>query len=122
MDDIVRRSDVVEWLLKRTEMYDEFGHFVSKEKVRKNLEKQISEIPPAQPDRDIPIRPIEVTDRAWSVIGKQAACPTCDYYLGTVAFIGATYKDKRVTYCEMCGQAIDWEKWEFDEGWEFDDE
>lgn len=70
--------------------------------------------PHAQPERDIPIKPIETTDRAWGIPKRQAVCPKCDYYLGHVAFLGG-YKGKRVTYCETCGQAIDWEGWDFDE-------
>ena len=64
--------------------------------------------------RDIPMKPIETTDRAWGIPSKQAVCPKCDYYLGDIAFLG-DYKGKRVTYCETCGQAIDWEGWEFDD-------
>lgn len=69
---------------------------------------------PAQPKRDIPLKPIETADRAWGIPKKQAVCPNCDYYLGHVAFLD-DYKGKRVTYCETCGQAIDWEGWDFDE-------
>lgn len=71
-------------------------------------------LPSAQPERDTPIKPIETTDRAWGIPHRQAVCPKCDYYLGNVAFLG-DYKGKRITYCETCGQAIDWEGWDFDE-------
>lgn len=73
----------------------------------------LRELPPAQPERDIPIKPIETTDKAWGIPRRQAVCPKCDYYLGHVAFLG-DYKGKRITYCETCGQAIDWEGWDFD--------
>ena len=63
----------------------------------------------AQPERDIPIKPIGTTDTAWGIPIRQAVCPKCDYYLGHVNFIGDS---KRITYCETCGQAIDWEGWE----------
>lgn len=76
--------------------------------------KQLDGLPSAQPERDIPIKPIEATDRAWGIPTRQAVCPKCDCYLGHVAFLG-DYKGKRITYCETCGQAIDWEGWEFDE-------
>ncbi|MBP5170304.1 MAG: hypothetical protein ILP14_14070 [Oscillospiraceae bacterium] len=69
---------------------------------------------PAQLERDVPIKPMETTDRAWGIPARQAVCPKCDYYLGHVAFLG-DYKGKRITFCETCGQAIDWEGWEFDE-------
>ena len=68
----------------------------------------------AQPERDIPIKPIETTDNAWGIPHKQAVCPKCDYYLSHISFLG-DYKGKRITYCETCGQAIDWEGWDWDE-------
>ena len=74
----------------------------------------IIDLPSAQPERDIPIKPIETTDRAWGIPLRQAVCPKCDCYLGHIAFLDS-YKGKRITYCETCGQAIDWEGWEFDE-------
>lgn len=66
-----------------------------------------------QPERDIPIKPYETTDIAWGIPNKQAVCPKCDYYLGHVVFLGDG-KGKKVTYCETCGQAIDWEGWDFE--------
>ena len=74
----------------------------------------IDALPSAQPERDIPIKPIETTDKAWGIPKRQAVCPKCDYYLGHVAFLDC-YKGRRITYCEVCGQAIDWEGWKFDE-------
>lgn len=65
-------------------------------------------------ERDIPVKPIETTDRAWGIPKKQAVCPKCDYYLGNIAFLDE-YKGKKITYCENCGQAINWEGWDFDE-------
>lgn len=70
--------------------------------------------PTAQPERDIPVKPNETTDTAWGIPNRQAVCPKCDYYLGHVVFLG-DYKGKKVTYCETCGQAIDWEGWNSDE-------
>lgn len=74
----------------------------------------LNDLPSAQPDRDIPVKPKETTDRSWGIPSRQAVCPKCDCYLGQVAFLG-DYKGKRITYCETCGQAIDWEGWDFDE-------
>lgn len=74
----------------------------------------IKELPSAQPERDIPIKPLETTDKAWGIPSRQAVCPKCDYYLGHIAFLD-DYKGKRITYCETCGQAIDWEGWKWDE-------
>lgn len=78
-----------------------------------NIAEELRKLPAAQLERDIPIKPKETTDRAWGIPHKQAVCPKCDYYLGHIAFLG-DYKGKRVTYCETCGQAIDWEGWEFE--------
>lgn len=69
--------------------------------------------PTVQPERDIPIKPNETTDTAWGIPHRQAVCPKCDYYLGHVVFLGDD-KGKKVTYCETCGQAIDWEGWDFE--------
>ena len=77
-------------------------------------ERVLNRLPSAESERDIPIKPIETHDKAWGIPSKQAVCPKCDYYLGHVAFLG-DYKGKRITYCETCGQAIDWEGWDFDE-------
>ena len=76
--------------------------------------RAIDRQPTAQPERDIPIKPKETTDTAWGIPHRQAVCPKCDYYLGHVVFLGDG-NGKKVTYCETCGQAIDWEGWDFDE-------
>ena len=65
-------------------------------------------------ERDIPMKPNETTDSSWGIRKKQAVCPKCDYYLGRVEFIGNP-NGKKVTYCETCGQAIDWEGWDWEE-------
>lgn len=65
-------------------------------------------------DRDIPKKPNETTDKSWGIPNRQAVCPNCDSYLGIIHFISKDAKLK-VTYCESCGQAIDWEGWEEDE-------
>ena len=83
-------------------------------KVTDEVVKELKQLPSAHPERDIPIKPIATTDRAWGIPHRQAVCPKCDYYLGHVAFLDC-YKGKRITYCETCGQAIDWEGWKFDE-------
>lgn len=65
-------------------------------------------------DRDMPKKPNETTDRAWGVPNRQAVCPNCDSYLGTIHFICEGDK-RKISYCESCGQAIDWEGWEEDD-------
>ena len=69
----------------------------------------IERIPSAQLDRDIPVKPKEITEGVWGFPSRQAVCPKCDYYLGHVAFIGEG-KGNRITFCEICGQAIDWKE------------
>ena len=56
---------------------------------------EIEKLPSAQPERDIPVKPIETTDKAWGIPKRQAVCPNCDYYLGHVAFLG-DYKGKKI--------------------------
>ena len=65
----------------------------------------------AEPERDIPLKPIADFDRSWGIPRRQAVCPKCDYFLGNWSFFGDG-DGKRITYCETCGQAIDWEGWE----------
>jgi len=74
----------------------------------------IEQLPSVQPERDIPKKPNETTDRTWGIPHRQAVCPNCDAYLGMIHFISENGKTK-VTYCESCGQAIDWEGWKEDE-------
>ena len=50
MGRLLDEDDVVDWLLKRTEMYDGTGHFVDENVVKKNIESQIAKIPTAQPE------------------------------------------------------------------------
>ena len=51
MGRLLDEDDVVDWLLKRTEMYDATGHFVDENVVKKNIESQIAKIPSAQPEQ-----------------------------------------------------------------------
>ena len=65
-----------------------------------------------QTGRDKPIKPDKTIDHAWGIKSVQAICPKCDCYLGAVYFLADS--DKKITYCETCGQAIDWSEWEWD--------
>lgn len=114
MDDLISRSDAIGAVKEERFPIDSDyaeGFMAALDKVERILKEWL---PSAQPERDTPIKPIETTDRAWGIPHRQAVCPKCDYYLGNVAFLG-DYKGKRITYCETCGQAIDWEGWDFDE-------
>lgn len=108
MDDLISRQAVIDAIVTWTVEDRPDAEMPT------DLVGRINTLPSAQPERDIPVKPIETTDRAWGIPHRQAVCPKCDYYLGHVAFLG-DYKGKRITYCETCGQAIDWEGWDFDE-------
>ena len=56
-------------------------------------------------DKQIPKKPNIGVDRTWGTPTKEAICPACDYALGHWEFIGG---GENITYCEHCGQAIDW--------------
>lgn len=73
-------------------------------------EEILRKLPPVQPERDTPRKPTETTSKMWGIREKEPVCPKCGYYLGHWRFMG-----KRITYCEHCGQAIDWEGWDSDE-------
>ena len=87
---------------------------VRKAKDKSEAHRMLVQLPPAQSDRDVPQKPNATIDRAWGIPKRQAVCPNCGTYLGMVHFISENGKTK-VTYCESCGQAIDWEGWEDDE-------
>ena len=115
MGDLIDRQAAINKINERQrELIYCFGFENDMVKIMDIAKSIITALPSAQPERDIPIKPKETTDRTWGIPHKQAVCPKCDYYLGHVAFLG-DYKGKRVTYCETCGQAIDWEGWEEDE-------
>ena len=72
----------------------------------------IRDLPSAQPDRDTPKKPKEITDRTWGIPRRQAVCPNCGCYLVTAYFIYEGGGKRRDSYCDSCGQAIDWKGWE----------
>lgn len=60
-------------------------------------------------EKQIPQKVVWETDRTWGIASKTPICPACDHGLTKVLFISdAADGFKRVTYCETCGQAIDW--------------
>ena len=80
----------------------------------KMLIKDLRKLPSAQPDRDIPIKPAEATETYLGRCVRTAVCPKCDYHLGRVYFLsdGHDIGVRKISYCETCGQAIDWSEWE----------
>ena len=61
-------------------------------------------------EKQIPKKPNKTIDSSWGVKKEVHACPVCDYYLTEVHFIAPQKieSNKKITYCETCGQAIDW--------------
>lgn len=56
-----------------------------------------------------PKKPNKTVDSSWGVKKEVHTCPACDYYLTEVHFITPQKleSNKKITYCEICGQAID---------------
>ena len=61
-------------------------------------------------EKQIPKKPNKTIDSSWGVRKEAHTCPVCDYYLTEVHFIASQKieSNKKITYCETCGQAIDW--------------
>lgn len=110
MDEMIRKEDALNALDDEITLKGRQNAIIFTDYVRR-VARKINDLPSAQFERDIPVKPTETTDKAWGIPHKQAVCPKCDYYLGHVSFLG-DYKGKRITYCETCGQAIDWEGWD----------
>ena len=61
-------------------------------------------------EKQIPKKPNKTIDSSWGIQREAHTCPVCDYYLTEVHFIEPQKieSNKKITYCETCGQAIDW--------------
>lgn len=61
-------------------------------------------------EKQIPKKPNTAIDSSWGIKKEVHVCPVCDCYLTEVHFIGVhkIESNKKVTFCENCGQAIDW--------------
>lgn len=61
-------------------------------------------------EKQIPKKPNKTIDSSWGIKKEVHVCPVCDYYLTEVHFIAPQKieSNKKITYCEICGQAIDW--------------
>lgn len=61
-------------------------------------------------EKQIPKKPNKAIDSSWGIKKEVHVCPVCDYYLTKVHFIAPQKiePNKQITYCEKCGQAIDW--------------
>ena len=61
-------------------------------------------------EKQIPKKPNKTIDSSWGTQKETHTCPVCDYYLTEVQFIASQKieSNKKITYCETCGQAIDW--------------
>lgn len=65
-------------------------------------------------EKQKPKKPNKAVDTTWGIRKEVNVCPVCDYYLGNYAFINTKdiLEKHKVTYCETCGQAIDWSETE----------
>ena len=61
-------------------------------------------------EKQIPKKPNKTIDLSWGIQKEAHTCPVCDYYLTEVHFIEPQKieSNRKITYCETCGQAIDW--------------
>jgi hypothetical protein len=119
MDDLISRQAAIDAIRKG---YPDAINSDYKDGLRIGTDRAIyhvEQLPSAQPERDIPVKPIWITDSAWGIPSRQAVCPKCDYYLMKVYFIpndtAYTTHSRKVSYCGNCGQAIDWSEWEDEE-------
>ena len=61
-------------------------------------------------EKQIPKKANKEISSSWGTKKEVHTCPVCDCYLTEVYFIApkeSKIKEK-ITYCEACGQAIDW--------------
>lgn len=61
-------------------------------------------------EKQIPKKPNKTIDSSWGTQKESHTCPVCDCDLTEVYFIApqeSKIKEK-ITYCEACGQAINW--------------
>ena len=72
----------------------EYKKLGSLEEIREAAEKQK------------PKKPMRGAEKSWGHEKEAHVCPTCDYYLPQTYFIGEG--NRKITYCDNCGQAIDW--------------
>lgn len=61
-------------------------------------------------EKRIPKRPNKTIDSSWGIKKEVHTCPVCDCDLTEVYFIAPQESEikEKITYCEACGQAIDW--------------
>lgn len=109
MSDLISKEMAIDKLQKeidmRTNTHDDTLNAI---RAGLRLARNIIEDMPVD-ERDIPLKPIEITDNTWGIPERQPVCPRCDNYLGRIAFLGDS-RGKRITYCETCGQMIVWQR------------
>lgn len=61
-------------------------------------------------EKQIPKKPNKTIDSSWGTKKEVHTCPVCDCDLTEVYFIAPQESEikGKITYCEACGQAIDW--------------
>ena len=62
--------------------------------------------------KQIARKPNKAIDRTWGIENEVNVCPVCDCYLTSVHFISIDENEvkgtNKVSYCETCGQKIDY--------------
>lgn len=63
-------------------------------------------------EKQIPKKPNKAIDKSWGIKKEAYVCPVCDYFLPKIHFIPIEdmgySAGKKTSYCETCGQKIDW--------------
>ncbi len=77
--------------------------------IENDIEK-LRKLPSARSERDISIKPTEVSEMICDAPVIRVYCPRCNHKFRRV-YIG----DNNISFCENCGQAIDWKEWESEE-------
>ena len=75
-----------------------------------NCDKEPLEMAIEALEKQIPKKPNKAIDSSWGIKKEVHVCPVCDYYLTEVHFLTCdeASSTEKVTFCETCGQAIDW--------------
>ena len=70
----------------------------------------IEDLPFAQSERDIPKKVVKTIDMTCGFPIRKAFCPWCNVHIRELNF----FKEDphKISWCDICGQAIDWEGWD----------
>ncbi len=95
----------------QTNLNPAYTRYTAQMDERTRFKEMIADALTITPERDIPKVPNSTEDHTWGVRKIVPVCPMCDTYLTIVEFIG---DGKKISYCDNCGQCINWEGWEYE--------